>query len=118
MLNELPKYMAVSLILTLIIECSMAWALKVRDKRDMLNVALVNVFTNPLVVCFAFLAGFFYGGDARIGATVYLELFAFVSEALIYRKTLSFRRLNPFLLSLILNATSYLSGLVINKIIY
>ena len=118
MLNELPQYMAVSLILTIILECSAAWILKIREKKDMLNVVLVNVFTNPLVVCFTFLAGFFYGADARIGATIYLEIFALVSEALIYRKTLSFKKLNPFLLSLILNATSYLSGLVINKIIY
>ena len=118
MLNELPKYMAVSLILTIIIECSVAFLLKVRNKKDILNVVLVNAFTNPLVVCFTFLVGFFCGMEARLSATVYLELFAFVSEALIYRKTLSFRKPNPFLLSLILNATSYLSGLVINEIIY
>ena len=118
MLNDLPKYMVISLLLTLVIECFMAWILKVRDKKDIFNVTLVNVFTNPLVVCFTFLAGFFYGSDARLAATICLELFAFISESIIYKKTLSYKKLNPFLLSLILNGTSYLSGLVINRIIY
>jgi hypothetical protein len=47
-----------------------------------------------------------------------LELFAFLVEGFIYKQTLSFKKINPFILSLILNAVSYSSGLLINKIIY
>lgn len=118
MLNELLNYMIISLALTIVIECALAWILKIRGKKDMRTVVLVNVLTNPIVVCLIYLAGCYYGEHARIGVTVYAELFAFICEALIYKKALSFKKIDPFVLSLILNATSYLSGLVINRFIY
>ena len=39
-----------ALVLTIIIEVAVALSLKVRDKKDLLNIVLVNFLTNPLVV--------------------------------------------------------------------
>lgn len=118
MLNELPKYLASSLLFTVLIECVVSILLKIRSKKDLLNVILVNILTNPIVVCFTFFAGFYGNSNIRLVAVLILEIFAFLTEGFIYKQTLSFKKINPFILSLILNAVSYSSGLLINKIIY
>jgi len=114
----LPVYMLVSLSCTIILECSAAALLRVRYRKDFLNILLVNVLTNPIVVSVSFAANVFGGLKIRAVSLVFLELFAFLCEALIYRKTLSYKKINPFLISLILNCTSYFLGIVINRVIY
>ena len=116
MLNDLPLYMIRGLAFTLLIETVLALILGVRKKRDIPIVILVNFMTNPIVVALGFLSGFFFGYKVRIICMIFLELFAFASEGLVYKKALSFKKINPFLLSLILNAASYLIGLVINSL--
>lgn len=116
MLNYLPYYMLQSLACTLVIEIVFALILGVRKKGDVLTVALVNFMTNPLVVSLGFLSGFFFGTKVRIICMIFLELFAFTSEAVVYKYALRCKKLNPFLLSLLLNAASYLIGLLINMI--
>ena len=106
--------MARCLILTVIVECSAALIIGIRNRFDLINVALVNLLTNPAVVVSTFLTGFFLGTKARIVSVIIAECFAVVIEALIYRKTLEFKKINPFLLSLILNGISYGTGLIIN----
>lgn len=109
--------MARCLVLTVLIELGTAAALGVRRGRDFANISLVNLLTNPVVVVTSFLVNFFTFGMAKyIVCIVLLEIAAFFTEALIYKKTLYFNRLNPFILSLILNAASYLSGLVVNRL--
>ncbi len=105
-----------SLVCTLVIEIILAIILRVRKKSDLLIIALANVMTNPLVVSLGFLSGFFFGTKVRIICMIFLELFAFVSEAVVYKFALNQKKLNPFLLSLLLNAASYLSGILINHI--
>ena len=118
MLNNLPYYLVNALLLTVIIETAIALLIGIRKPADVLNVVLANVFTNPIVVFSIFMVGYIYGNKIRLAATVFLELFAFLSEALIYRKTLSTKRISPFLVSLILNATSFFSGEILNGLIY
>ncbi len=116
MLNLLPYYMVRSLAATLIIELVFAAILGARNKKDLLNVALVNIMTNPVVVSVSFVTGFFYGQNARLIVLIILELFALFSEGFIYKKTLNYKKINPFLFSLLLNGASYGIGLIINKI--
>lgn len=118
MLNHLPYYLANSLFFTLIIEIAVAFLIKIRKPKDILNVGLVNVLTNPIVVSSTFLTGFFFGNDARTAAIIILEIAVLIGEALIYGKTLSSKRINPFLISLILNVASYFSGEILNRLIY
>lgn len=117
MLNNLPYYMLRSLFFTLLIELVFASILGVRRKKDFFNIAAVNFMTNPPVVSVIFVAGFIYGSTARIIATVILELFALFSEGFVYKKTLQYKKINSFLLSLLLNGTSYGIGEIINRIL-
>ncbi len=117
MLNLLPYYMIRSLACTLIIEIVFSLILGVRNRKDIVNIALVNIMTNPIVVSVSFVTGFVYGSDARLIALVILEIFALVSEGFVYIRTLRYGKINPFLLSLLLNGASYGIGLIINKII-
>ncbi len=116
MLNLLPYYMIRSLACTLVIETVFAIVLGVRNKKDILNVELVNIMTNPIVVSVSFVTGFFYGQDARLIVLIVLEIMAFVSEGFVYHKTLRYGKINPFLFSLLLNGASYGTGLIINKL--
>ena len=72
--------------------------------------------TNPVVVSVSFVTGFFYGQNARLIVLIVLELFALFSEGFVYKKTLNYKKINPFLFSLLLNGASYGIGLIINKI--
>lgn len=118
MLNNLPFYLVNALLMTVIIETAIALLIGIRKPSDILNVILANVFTNPIVVFSVFIIGYIYGNKVRVAATVFLELFAFLAEAVIYRKTLSTKRINPFLVSLILNAISFFVGEILNGLIY
>ena len=118
MINNLPLYMVISLLLTLAIEGLGSLILGIRNKMDSLVVFLVNVLTNPIVVSVTFLLGFYFGTSANITSLVILEIAAFLTEGFIYSKTLSYKKLNPYLVSIILNASSYFLGQIINKIIY
>lgn len=106
-----------SLALTLAAELALAAVLGVRRKKDLLNVALANLLTNPLVVSVSYCIGFFYGSGLRGACLAVLELFAVASEAFIYKRTLDCDKFKPLLLSLILNASSYIIGYVVNNLI-
>lgn len=117
MLILLPYYMIRSLLLTEVIELTAAFLIGVRNKIDYINIIFVNIMTNPVVVVSAFLINYYYGLDVRNIALIFLEFSAFFSEGLIYKKHLEFKKINPFSLSIILNAFSFFSGEIINKIL-
>jgi hypothetical protein len=101
------RTLAVSLLLTLLLEglFALLWGLK--TKRDWLLLLLVNVVTNPIVVTVSCL----WGGGVPLTAA--LELSAVLGEALAYRKW--GRDTRPALLfSLCANCFSYFSGLALN----
>ena len=112
MLYRLPYYLAVCLAVTAAAETGLAFLLEYR-RRDLLFVALANMLTNPPVVVLTYLSGLFWGREAKLIALVALEAAAYLTEALIYRNTLTGKKLNPFILSLILNAASFVCGLFI-----
>ena len=47
-ITDLPKVMLICLVMTIVIECGIAIILGYREK-DLLNVLLVNLLTNPIV---------------------------------------------------------------------
>lgn len=113
-MNSIVKSMIICLVCTLIIELIVALVLSVRDKRDLLNIILVNILTNPLVVSISLYIHVCYGNYYYRISMVILEVLVFIVEGIIYKKVLK-REINPFLLSLILNASSYGLGLIINN---
>ena len=117
LISDLPKVMLISLICTLVIEISIAFILKYRGK-DLLNVLLVNILTNPLLNSIIVAINYYYGLTARNITLYILEVLVVIVEGFIYQKYLDRKKINGYLLSLILNIASYGLGLLINKIIY
>lgn len=103
------------LVLTIIIEAVFAFILSVRSVRGQLIVLLANVITNPILNCTLTVVSFYISKDLYYVFLVPLEILAVITEGFIYKKTLS-TKINPFLLSLVLNACSYFLGAVILKI--
>ena len=114
LINEIPYYMARAVILTVIIESCVSFFIGIRNKKDFLNIILVNIMTNPLVNSITIFFNFYFGIFSRNISLVILEIFAFLSEGFIYKKYLKFDKLNPYVLSLILNMSSYFIGEIIN----
>lgn len=119
LLYQLPKIMIISLSCTIIIELLFAYLfLRIKNKSDLLVVLLVNTMTNPLVVSISYIVNYFLGLHARNIILVILEILAFLIESLFYKKNLEYKKINPFMVSLILNFASYFIGCIINGIIY
>lgn len=116
-ISDLPIVMIRSLIFTLIIEISVAFIIGYR-KKDLVNILLVNVLTNPLLNSTIVGINYYYGNNARNITLIVLEIVVVVVEGYIFTKYLERRKINGYLLSLILNLASYLLGIIINKIIY
>ena len=115
-LNKLPFMMLRCLILTIIIEVIVAVILEIRNKRDLLNVVLVNILTNPIVVTVPVYFNIQYGILERRVCLIILEILTVWIEGIIYKKYLNFKKINPYVLSLILNSASYIIGELINNI--
>ena len=117
LISDLPKVMLISLITTIVIEIIIAFILGYR-KKDLVNVLLVNVLTNPLLNSIIVAINYYYGLRYRNIALIILEILVVIIEGYIYQKYLYKRKLNGYLLSLILNLASFLLGKIINNIIY
>ena len=117
LINELPKVMLISLSCTIIIEITLAIILGYR-KKDLINVLLVNILTNPLLNSLLVGINYYYGLKARTIALVIMEILVVLVEGFIYQKYLERRKINGFILSLILNISSYGIGQLLNMIIY
>lgn len=118
LLYALPKIMIICLISTLFIECTIAFILRIRDKKDLLNVLLVNILTNPILVSTTTLIKVFVNIKTYNIALPIFELVAFIVEGFIYHKCLKNKKINGFLLSFILNLSSFFLGILINNIIW
>ena len=112
-LYELPYYMVKCLILTILIETVIAFILGYR-KKDLLNVILVNIVTNPIVTTIPVYFNVKYGVFERNIALLVLEITTLFTEGFIYLKCIERKKINPFILSLLLNLSSYGLGLIIN----
>lgn len=117
MLKYLPQIMLFCLINTIVIELIIAYILKVRNSKNFINIVLVNIVTNPIVSSLPYIIYLIYGIKYRIFSLIILETWAFVTEGLIYKKYLNYKKLTPFILSLILNLSSFLLGVIIELII-
>lgn len=117
LISDLPKIMLISLVCTIIIETSIAFILKYRRK-DLLNVVLVNILTNPLLNSSVIAINYYYGLKTRNICLYIFEIIVVLIEGYIYQKYLDNKKINGYILSLILNIASYVIGLLINKIIY
>jgi len=115
---DLPKYIIVSLICTIIIETIIAFLLRVKNKKDYVNIILVNMITNPIVVVLPYVLYLYLGINYRYISLFILEVLTVLTEGFIYNKTLKYKKFNGYKLSLTLNLCSYFIGIILNQIIY
>ena len=108
------RSLALSLLLTLALELPAALLFGLRKKEELLLVGLVNVITNPLVVLALNLFALFAGIAPPWFLILPLEVFAILTEGLIYRRGLSKCPVHPLVFSLILNGISYTGGLLLS----
>ena len=112
---ELLWALAISLILTIVLETGFFLLTGKRDKKDLLLVVLVNIITNPVVVLLYWLAVLYTDLHAYI-IMIPLELFAVFTEGYYYKKYgRGFRC--PYLFSLAANMFSFGTGLIIQLFI-
>ena len=112
-ITDLPYIMIKCLILTIVIEVLIAFIIGYR-KKDLLNILLVNVLTNPIVSSVPVYFNVKYGILGRNICLLVLELIVLFIEGFIYKKYLSNKKINSYILSLILNFSSYFVGVIIN----
>ena len=108
------------LILTLAVELTLAFLLKIRRGKDLFVIALANLLTNPVVnYCYYWAIACFTAKSVyTVLILTALELATVFIEFLIYRRLLSFERFGKLKLSLLLNGASFLTGLIISIISY
>lgn len=106
-----------TLLLTVVIEMSVAFLLKVRDKYDFINIFLINGITNPLVnLIYVMIISWLaleQGSVYRYIVVLILEIIVWFVEYIFFLKTLKSLKISPALFSLILNAASFIIGLFV-----
>jgi hypothetical protein len=78
-----------------VIELIFAIILGIRDKKDILNVILVQVLTNPIVVTIPYLIYIEFGYIPYKVSIYILEVLAVLIEGFVYSKTLKYKKINP-----------------------
>lgn len=105
----------ISLGLTELLEFSLGYIIGLRNKKDFILIALVNVMTNPAVV----LLNTLIAQETKLShflIVALLETAAFWIEGACYKRNAENIR-RPYLFSFQANAFSYIMGLVISNII-
>ena len=115
-MKEILLSLSLSLILTLAVELALALILGVRRGKDLFIIALANILTNPAVNYCAYWAFRLFTTHSiyTVLIIILLEISAVFAEFIIYRRLLSYERVGKLKLSLLLNAASFLTGIVIS----
>lgn len=113
MILQVVKTIIPFLIGTLLIEGGLAWILKVRG-RDFGIVLLTNIATNPIVQIIGFMLNINVPKNMVTPIFILVEVATVFIEGVVYMKTLEKKPFNPLLMSFILNAASYGTGVLIN----
>ena len=100
------------LLLTIAVECTLVFAIY-RKPRYMYYVLLLNILTNPLLN-FIMIMYFSYAGMSGYYLLIYsLEVLVVVCEGLLFARMAGKKIGEALLVSLALNAGSYISGLLL-----
>lgn len=110
MLNVL-EYFLTCLILTIVLEWLLAVIIRVKSRTDYLIMLLVNIMTNPPVVLLQSVLILKFGLNIYF-VTAVLEITAVLVEGYVYSKGFDYKRINPYVLSLMFNGFSYFVGLI------
>lgn len=115
-MKQIILTLVICLLLTMVLEEAMALLVGVRKGFDLAVILFTNTLTNPVVVFTGILLSTYTAVPRALYITV-LEITVYVVEALIYKKLLYCRKPSSFILSLILNATSFFIGTTLATLI-
>lgn len=103
-----------NLLLTIIIELGIALLLGIREKKDILNLIVINCITNPILNYIMMVVMYLTFNNIIMYFLFFLlEIMVIIIEYIFYRRKLIFEKLNLLLLSTILNISSVILGFVI-----
>ena len=107
------KILAFNLALVFISELSLGFLMGAKKPKKIITLALINIITNPAVVLSGMCLTLFFNNLQYIGIFI-LELLVVFIEGFMFSKFKIFDKKNPYLISLVLNATSFALGEIIN----
>lgn len=102
-----------SLILTLGIELFIAFILNIRDKKNLSIIIAINIITHPLLGLFVRLNHTFKFINFNLINIILIELLIILIEFLLLKIYLQKNFKESIILSISINAVSFLSGLLI-----
>jgi hypothetical protein len=104
---------AEALILTVVIEVGIAWLFGLRSKRELLTVLLINVITNPLLNYLITVNAYFHLVSQTNAFILCFEVVIVLVEWRLLVWVLQQGIKKMLVLSIVMNAASYLAGLLI-----
>lgn len=99
----------INLLIVFISEVSLGIILGSRHPRDIITVILINIITNPAVVLSSMCLRLFLTKWQYIGLFA-LEIMVFLVEGFAFLKFKTFGEKNPYVVSFVLNLTSFIVG--------
>lgn len=101
--------LALNLLIVLVTEIAVSISFGAKTAKQLVIVALVNIITNPAVVLTALCLTIYLNQWRNIGIVI-LEIFAVITEGFIFSKFKTFGRKNPYLISMVMNMVSFMTG--------
>lgn len=108
--------LAIILLLTIVTELTVAFILGFRNKKILLSIICVNIFTNPLLNFGLLIATTFYSVQLTPMLLIILELVVVFVEWQLLVYVVRRRQKRLLALSLILNTASFLVGIALARI--
>ena len=106
--------MIINLVLTVTIELVIGLILGIRKKSDIYNIIFINCVTNIIINYIMNIFKYFiYSNIIIYIILVIFEVIVVLVEYKFYKKNLEYKKINPLLLSIILNILSVSIGLLI-----
>lgn len=110
-MKDLLLILVQSLILTIVLETVLGSFLGIRSKDDLILLCMVNLLTNPVAVLTSYLARGLLPFSIR-RFQIFLELIVVVVEGFYYKRY-SKKIRHPWLISIVLNVSSYGCGILL-----
>lgn len=111
------KILLNNLFIVFATELPIAYFLGARSIKKFSSVALINIITNPAIVYISLLT-LLFAREWHTPVLIILEVAVLFVEGFSFSKFKTFENKKPYLISLCLNFTSFLTGEIIEKIFY
>lgn len=104
----------ISLVLTIIIEVLVAIGLGIKNLKEIVLIAFINIFTNPILVCIANITFLLNNYLFHIVVLLLLEITAFIVEGKLLKYYLGKKLIHPYKFSFYINLISFSIGIILN----